>query len=131
MGIYLVTGGAGFIGSHMATALVERGDRVRVLDNLSTGHRENLAHLGNRVELINGDLVDRGAMVAALEGVEVVFHQAALASVPRSVERPGYECGVRHWHGDAARCGSAVRRAARSIRRLQQCLRRPADRREA
>lgn len=88
MGTYLVTGGAGFIGSHIATALVERGDRVRVLDNLSTGHVKNLSHLGERVEFIEGDLVDRDAVNAALDGVEVVFHQAALASVPRSVVAP-------------------------------------------
>jgi UDP-glucose 4-epimerase len=88
MGIYLVTGGAGFIGSHLATALVERGNRVRVFDNFSTGNRANLAHLGNRVELIHGDLVDRGAMARALADVEVVFHEAALASVPRSVDAP-------------------------------------------
>ncbi len=88
MGTYLVTGGAGFIGSHIATALVERGDRVRVLDNLSTGHRKNLAHLGDRVEFIQGDLVDRAAVELALDGVEVVFHEAALASVPRSVVAP-------------------------------------------
>ncbi|HEX7378607.1 MAG TPA: SDR family oxidoreductase [Pirellulales bacterium] len=88
MPIYLVTGGAGFIGSHIATALVERGDRVRVLDNLSTGHRANLAHLGSRIELIEGDLTDRRAVAQAVEGVGCVFHQAALASVPRSVEAP-------------------------------------------
>jgi UDP-glucose 4-epimerase len=88
MGIYLVSGGAGFIGSHLATALVERNKRVRVFDNLSTGHRENLAHLGGRVELVHGDLVDRDAMLRALADVEVVFHEAALASVPRSVDAP-------------------------------------------
>jgi len=88
MGTYLVTGGAGFIGSHIATALVERGDRVRVFDNLSTGHRQNLAHLGDRVEFVKGDLVNRGAVEGALDGVEVVFHEAALASVPRSVVAP-------------------------------------------
>jgi UDP-N-acetylglucosamine/UDP-N-acetyl-alpha-D-glucosaminouronate 4-epimerase len=88
MGIYLVTGGAGFIGSHIATALVERGDRVRVLDNLSTGHSKNLAHLGDRVDFIAGDLVDRVVVEQALDGVEVVFHEAALASVPRSVVAP-------------------------------------------
>jgi len=88
MSIYLVTGGAGFIGSHIVTALVERGDVVRVLDNLSTGKRENLAHLGGKVEFVAGDLVDRAAVERALEGVEIVFHQAALASVPRSIEAP-------------------------------------------
>jgi UDP-glucose 4-epimerase len=88
MSTYLVTGGAGFIGSHIVTALVERGERVRVLDNLSTGNRENLAHLGGKVELVTGDLVDRAAVDRALQGVGVVFHQAALASVPRSIEAP-------------------------------------------
>jgi len=85
---YLVTGGAGFIGSHIATALVGRGDRVRVLDNLSTGSRQNLAHLADRVELIEGDLLDREAVERAVAGIDVVYHQAALASVPRSVAKP-------------------------------------------
>ncbi len=85
---YLVTGGAGFIGSHIATALIDRGDRVRVLDNLSTGSRQNLAHLGDRVELIEGDLLDREAVERAVAGIDVVYHQAALASVPRSVAKP-------------------------------------------
>jgi UDP-glucose 4-epimerase len=88
MGICLVTGGAGFIGSHVATALAERGQRVRVLDNLISGHRSNLAHLRDRVEFVESDLVNRADVERALAGVDVVFHQAALASVPRSVERP-------------------------------------------
>jgi UDP-glucose 4-epimerase len=88
MRTFLVTGGAGFIGSHIATALVERGNRVRVLDNLSTGHRSNLAHVKSKIELIEGDLTDRDAVTRAVAGVECVFHQAALASVPRSVEAP-------------------------------------------
>lgn len=86
--MYLVTGGAGFIGSHLATALVERGESVRVLDNLSTGARQNLEHLQGKFEMIEGDLVDRPSVERALKGVKVVFHQAALASVPRSVESP-------------------------------------------
>ncbi len=88
MSIYLVTGGAGFIGSHIATALAERGERVRILDNLCTGKRANLEHLAGKFELIEGDLVDRAAVERALNGVEIVFHQAALASVPRSVVAP-------------------------------------------
>jgi UDP-glucose 4-epimerase len=86
--IYLVTGGAGFIGSHLATRLVEEGHSVRVFDNLSTGSLANLAHLDERFEFIEGDLRDRDAVTRAVGGVEVVFHEAALASVPRSVERP-------------------------------------------
>jgi len=85
---FLVTGGAGFIGSHIATALVERGDHVAVLDNLSTGRLENLEHLGDRVTFHEGCLLDRELVEQALDGVEVIYHQAALASVPRSVKEP-------------------------------------------
>jgi UDP-glucose 4-epimerase len=88
MRTFLVTGGAGFIGSHIAEALVARGDRVRVLDNLCTGHRSNLAHLGGKVEFVEGDVTRPDDVAAAVRGVDCVFHQAALASVPRSVERP-------------------------------------------
>lgn len=88
MRTFLVTGGAGFIGSHIAEALVRRGDAVRVLDNLSTGFRSNLEHLGDRVEFVEGDLLDYRLLEEMVDGVDCVFHQAALASVPRSVERP-------------------------------------------
>jgi nucleoside-diphosphate-sugar epimerase len=86
--LYLVTGGAGFIGSHITEALVKRGDRVRVLDNLMTGRRENLAHLANRIEFIEADIRDAAATRRAMDGVHVVFHQAAIPSVPRSVDEP-------------------------------------------
>ncbi len=85
---FLVTGAAGFIGSHIATALVERGDQVRVLDNLSTGFRKNLDHLDGQFEFIEGDLLNPKDVATAVEGVDCIFHQAALASVPRSVENP-------------------------------------------
>ena len=85
---YLVTGGAGFIGSHIATALAERGDAVRVLDNLCTGTRANLAHVASKIEFIEGDVLDLPAVERAAAGVDVVFHQAALASVPRSLKEP-------------------------------------------
>lgn len=88
MRTFLVTGGAGFIGSHIAQALAARGDRARVLDNLSTGHRSNLAPCGDAVEFMHGDLTDAASVAQAVDGVDCVFHQAALASVPRSVERP-------------------------------------------
>ena len=87
-GTYLVTGGAGFIGSHIAGALSQAGARVRVLDDLSTGHAENLEEIGGRVELIRASLLDSDALKRALEGVELVFHEAAIPSVPRSVENP-------------------------------------------
>ena len=85
---FLVTGGAGFIGSHIAEALIERGDAVRVLDNLSTGDRANLEPFGASIEFIEGDLIDPDAVAAAVEGVDCIFHEAALPSVPRSLEFP-------------------------------------------
>jgi UDP-glucose 4-epimerase len=85
---FLVTGGAGFIGSHLVRKLLERGDRVRVLDNLSTGKRENLAEVVERVDFIEGDLTDPTAVARAVRGVDYVLHQAALPSVPRSVADP-------------------------------------------
>ncbi len=84
----LVTGGAGFIGSHLAEALTAGGRRVRVLDNLSTGRRENLAHITPAPELIEGDVSDPAAVSRAVEGAAVVFHLAARASVQYSVENP-------------------------------------------
>ncbi|NIP86347.1 MAG: NAD-dependent epimerase/dehydratase family protein [Planctomycetales bacterium] len=88
MGTFLVTGGAGFIGSHIATALVERGDRVRILDNFSTGFAANLAHIQDEVQLVEGDITRSDQVAEAVRGVDCVFHHAALASVPRSVEAP-------------------------------------------
>jgi nucleoside-diphosphate-sugar epimerase len=84
----LVTGGAGFIGSHLVDALVLRGASVRVLDNLSTGKLENLHASKDRVELLEGDIRDLAACQRACEGRALVFHQAALGSVPRSMEDP-------------------------------------------
>jgi UDP-glucose 4-epimerase len=84
----LVTGGAGFIGSHLVEGLIAGGWRVRVLDDLSTGQQENLAHLAPGPEMIVGDVGDVAAVARAIEGVAVVFHLAALASVQRSVEAP-------------------------------------------
>ncbi|MCA1579463.1 MAG: SDR family oxidoreductase [Acidobacteria bacterium] len=87
-GTALVTGGAGFIGSHIAAALSAVGARVRVLDDLSTGHRENLDEIGGDIEFIQGSVADEDVLQNALDGVEVVFHEAAIPSVPRSVEAP-------------------------------------------
>ncbi len=85
---YLVTGGAGFIGSHIAEALLARGDTVRVLDNLATGHEANLAGLGGSVELVRGDVRDLETVRAAARDVEVIFHEAAIASVQASIADP-------------------------------------------
>jgi nucleoside-diphosphate-sugar epimerase len=88
MDSYLVTGGAGFIGSHIVELLVCRGARVRVLDNFMTGTRENLGPFLGAVDLLEGDIRDLGTCRKAAEGVDSVLHQAALASVPRSIEDP-------------------------------------------
>ncbi|MFL6198208.1 MAG: SDR family oxidoreductase [Thermoanaerobaculia bacterium] len=90
----LVTGGAGFIGSHLVDALLARGARVRVLDDLSTGRRENLTPNGDHLEVIEGDIRDSEACRAACAGAEYVFHQAALGSVPRSLSDPGSSIAV-------------------------------------
>lgn len=88
MAKFLVTGGAGFIGSNIAEYLVGTGQDVRILDNFSTGRRENLAELADRVQLFEGSLLDEKAVEKAVEGVDYILHQAALPSVQRSVEDP-------------------------------------------
>lgn len=87
-GVVVVTGGAGFIGSHLVEALLNEGRTVRAVDNLSTGHRSNLAHLEGRFEWLEGDLADFEVCRRAVEGAEYVFHEAAIPSVPRSVREP-------------------------------------------
>jgi nucleoside-diphosphate-sugar epimerase len=84
---YLITGGAGFIGSHLAEELVRRGEQVRVVDSLITGHRRNLEHLSG-IDFLEGDLADLASAKRAVQGVDYVLHQAAIPSVPRSVEDP-------------------------------------------
>jgi UDP-glucose 4-epimerase len=86
--MYLVTGGAGFIGSHIAAALIERGERVRIFDNFSSGKVSNLESLGFSVEVMKGDLADLAAVRKAMSGVRIVFHQGADPSVNRSMEDP-------------------------------------------
>jgi nucleoside-diphosphate-sugar epimerase len=88
MARYLVTGGAGFIGSHIAEELVKRSQEVRILDNFLTGKRENIASLLDKIELIEGDIKDFETCQHALEGVDFVLHLAALPSVPRSIKDP-------------------------------------------
>ena len=87
MAHYLVTGGAGFIGSHLCEELKRRGERVRVVDSLITGKRANLAHVPD-IEFIEGDLADFSVATLAVQGIDYVLHQAAIPSVPRSVEDP-------------------------------------------
>jgi UDP-glucose 4-epimerase len=86
--MYLVTGGAGFIGSNVVEELLRRGEKVRVFDDFSSGNRNNLTPFGDRIEIVEGDLRDKSAVERAVRGVVGVFHQAALRSVPRSVDDP-------------------------------------------
>jgi UDP-glucose 4-epimerase len=86
--VFLVTGGAGFIGSHLVERLVQRGEQVRVLDNFSSGNLENLKAVRKNIQVLTGDVADTDAVADAVESVEVVFHQAAVASVPRSIDDP-------------------------------------------
>ncbi|HXQ35440.1 MAG TPA: SDR family NAD(P)-dependent oxidoreductase, partial [Anaerolineales bacterium] len=93
---YLVTGGAGFIGSHITRKLLEQGSSVRVLDNFSTGKRENIEELarqfnGNQLEVVEGDVRDNSRVKEAVRGVEIIFHEAAFVSVPQSMDEP-QEC---------------------------------------
>jgi len=87
-GTALVTGGAGFIGSNIASALAASGARVRIIDDLSTGYLENLNEIGGDIDFVKASVADESALLRALEDVELVFHEAAIPSVPRSVENP-------------------------------------------
>ena len=84
----LVTGGAGFIGSHLMDALLERGCRVNAIDDLSTGKRDNISHIQNQISFYHGDIRDRKLMEEAVGGCDTVFHEAAVVSVPKTVEMP-------------------------------------------
>lgn len=88
MATFLITGGAGFIGSNIAEKLIERGERVRIIDNFSTGKYENIEGFKDKIELIEGDLKDINDVKTAVKGIDYVLHQAALPSVPRSVADP-------------------------------------------
>lgn len=94
MGKYLVTGVAGFIGSALARALIRRGDEVRGFDDFSTGKRENIAELGGHLDFLEGSLLDPAGLGAACRGMDVVFHEAAIPSVPKSVADPKYTNSV-------------------------------------
>ncbi len=85
---YLITGGAGFIGSNIAAHLVEKGEQVRILDNLSSGKRENVEAILDKIDFIEGDVRDFWTVTEAVDGIDYVLHQAALPSVPRSVKNP-------------------------------------------
>ena len=88
MACFLVTGGCGFIGSHIAEHLTAQGEQVRILDDLSTGKESNLAGFADRVEFVRGSLLDPGTVEAAVDGVDYILHQAAIPSVQRSVDDP-------------------------------------------
>ncbi len=88
MGLSLITGGAGFIGSNMVRFLLEKGEQVRVLDNFETGKKENLTEVEDQIEIIEGDIRNKDDVARAVKGVEIVYHLAALGSVPRSIKDP-------------------------------------------
>ena len=88
MALYLVTGGAGFIGSNIVEELVKKGEKIRILDDFSTGKRENIVGFKDSIELIEGDLRNWEIVKRAMEGVDFVLHQGALPSVERSIEDP-------------------------------------------
>lgn len=88
MGVSLITGGAGFIGSNMARFLLDKGESVRILDNFETGKHENLAEIESEISLIEGDIRNDAAVQRAVQGSDVVYHLAALGSVPRSIKEP-------------------------------------------
>lgn len=116
MALYLITGGAGFIGSHLAHALVARGEHVRILDNFATGNPANLAPISAHIDLHHADLRDPDACTRACHGVDFILHQAALPSVPRSVKepRPSHEINIDGTFNllEAARLSGSVRRIA-------------------
>ncbi len=85
---YLITGGAGFIGSHIAQKLVALGEQVIVFDNFSTGKKENIAHIADKIEVVEGDITDLEALTKATKGVDYIAHHAAQISVPKSIENP-------------------------------------------
>src|SRR5215469_15699098 len=88
MSLYLVTGAAGFIGSALVHALLERGEQVRAVDNFETGRRENLQDVITKIDLREADILDLDAMHSACKGADYVLHQAALPSVPKSIIDP-------------------------------------------
>ncbi len=88
MATFLVTGGAGFIGSTLAEALLKQGDTVRILDDFSSGRRQNVEGLRGKLDVVEGSMTDASTVAHAMEAVEVVFHEAAIPSVPRSIEHP-------------------------------------------
>ena len=111
---YLVTGGAGFIGSHIVQTLLNQGDHVRVLDNFSTGKRENLHGLKGDIEIIEGDLRDVSTVTKAVHGVEVIFHKAAFVSVPQSMDEP-QECFDVNITGTSALLDAARKAGVRRV----------------
>ena len=111
---YLITGGAGFIGSSIAEALLAAGEKVRIIDDFATGRRQNLQSLPGDFELVEGSIVDPDTMARALDGIEVVFHQAAIPSVSRSVDTPQLSLMV-HVQGTTVLCDVARHKGVKRI----------------
>jgi UDP-glucose 4-epimerase len=140
----LVTGGAGFIGSHLVEGLLRSGHSVRVLDDFATGRRENLQHLAGEFTMVEGSILDPETLRAALSGIEVVYHEAAIPSVPRSVRNPGMsnevnvtgtlnvliaarDAGVRRlvYAGSSSAYGATTEGAAKGTARVETLPARP------
>ena len=127
MALYLITGIGGFIGSSLARALLARGEQVRGVDNFSTGNRENLADILDRIDLREADILDLDAMHEACAGVDFVFHQAAIPSVPKSVLDPlGQQPRQHRRHRQPAGRRARRQSKARGLRGLVLRLRRHA-----
>ncbi len=114
MSFFLITGGAGFIGSHLADRLVAGGHRVRVLDDFSTGHAENLARVSKRVEILQGSVLDEDILAKGMRGVQFVLHQAALPSIARSLENPA-KCFAVNAEGTLRALTAAVKHNIKRI----------------
>ncbi len=125
MSLCLVTGGAGFIGSSLARALLARGDKVRIIDNFSSGKRENLADFADKIDLIEGDILDDKALARAVDGAELIFHEAAIPSVPKSMAEPVENHAANATrHDPRARAGPPREGPARRLRRVVGGVRR-------
>ncbi len=124
MSKFLVTGAAGFIGSALTRAILDRGDEVRAFDNLSTGKRENIEEIAGRVEFREADLCDPSAVREACKGIDFILHEAALPSVPRSVADPvsahdSNVTGTSEFAGRGPRCRSQANGVCGIVLRLR------------
>src|SRR5580658_6863566 len=122
MALYLITGIAGFIGSSLARELLQRGEQVRGVDNLSTGRRDNLAQILGQIDFREADILDLDAMKSACAGVDYILHQAAIPSVPKSVLDPIASNRANVDGTERSGCGARCRGKARDLCCVLLCL---------